>query len=201
MAVNVRRRPESGMANAGSGSLEQPVGLFFYRLMGAAMLDAAMYEGIEADRQVTGQATAAVILASLAAGVGAAGWYGGDLRSLVACSLIALVTWVAWATLMFELGTRLMPEPETKATLGQLLRTTGFAAAPGLLQVFAVLPGMVIPIFAATTVWMFAAMVVGVRHALDYQSTWRALAVCAVAGTLSIGLAIVLGVLFGSTVS
>ena len=36
--------------------------LFFYRVMGAAMLDASMYEGIEGDRSVTGQAAAAVLL-------------------------------------------------------------------------------------------------------------------------------------------
>lgn len=78
---------------------------------------------------------------------------------------------------MFGLGTRLLPEAETQASLGQLLRTTGFAAAPGLLQVFAVLPGMAIPVFAGTTVWMFTAIVIGVRHAFGYRSTWRALAV------------------------
>jgi hypothetical protein len=175
--------------------------LFFYRLIAAAMLDAAMYEGIEADRRVTFQAAAAVILASLAAGFGATGLYGGSLRIFVMFSVIALITWGAWATLMFQLGTRLLPEPETRATLGQLLRTTGFAAAPGLLQVFAVFPAMAVPVFAGTTVWMFAAMVIGVRHALDYQSTWRALAVCAVAGALSLGLAILFSMLFGSTVS
>ena len=47
--------------------------MFFYRLMGAAMLDHSMYEGIEADRSITGQAVAAVLLSSLAAGFGAGG--------------------------------------------------------------------------------------------------------------------------------
>lgn len=177
------------------------MGLFFYRLMGAAMLDASMYEGIEADRSVTGQAAAAVLLSSLAAGIGAGGWYGGGLRIFAMFSVIALVTWLAWAVLMFQIGTRILPEPQTKATLGELLRTTGFAASPGLLQIFAIFPAMTIPVFVGTTVWMFAAMVIGVRHALDYQNTGRALAVCGIAASLSLVLAMIAGVLFAPTVS
>jgi hypothetical protein len=177
------------------------VGLYLYRLMGAAMLDAAMYEGIEADTHTNGQAALTVVLASVAAGVGAGGLYGVRGSTFVEVTLLALVTWVAWAVLMFHIGTRLLPESDTRATLGELLRTTGFAAAPGLLQVFGLLPKMAIPVFTATILWMIAAMVIGVRHALDYDSTWRAIAVCLVAGTLSLVLAFVLGVVFGPTVS
>jgi hypothetical protein len=175
--------------------------LFLYRLIGAAMLDAAMYEGIEADRRITTQAMATVLLASLAAGIGATGWYGLHVPTLVGVSVVALVTWVAWAVLMFQIGTRVFPEPQTAVTMGELLRTTGFAAAPGLLFVFATLPRMAVPVFVAVILWMFAAMVVGVRHALDYDSTGRALAVCGLAACLSLGMAIVFGVLFGPTVS
>jgi hypothetical protein len=185
-------------AGAGKGGT---VGLYLYRLMGAAMLDAGMYEGIEADTHTNGQAAATVVLASLAAGIGAGGIYGIRTTTFVAVTALALITWVAWAVLMFHIGTRLLPEPDTRATLGELLRTTGFAAAPGMLQVFGLLPRMTIPVFAVTIVWMIAAMVVGVRHALDYHNAWRAIAVCLVAATLSLVLAFGLGVVFGPTVS
>lgn len=175
--------------------------LFFYRLMGAAMLDGSMYEGLEADRSLTGQAAAAVLLSSLAAGFGAGGWFTGDPRMFATVSAIALVTWLAWAVLMHQIGTLLLPEPQTRATLGELLRTVGFAAAPGLLQTFAAFPAVTIPIFVVSLIWMFAAMVIGVRHALDYTSTWRALAVCGIAFSLVLVLAVVIGVVFGPTVS
>jgi Yip1 domain len=175
--------------------------LFFYRLMGAAMLDRSMYEGIEADRSITGQAAAAVLLSSLAAGFGAGGWHTGDLRMFAAVSAIALITWVAWAVLMHQIGTRLLPGPQTQATLGELLRTVGFAASPGLLQVFAIFPTATIPVFVISVMWMFAAMVIGVRHALDYTSVWRALGVCGIAFALSLVLAVVIGVIFGPTAS
>jgi Yip1 domain len=177
------------------------MGLFLYRLMGAAMLDASMYEGVEADQHATWQAMLTVILSSLAAGIGAGGVYGLSAGTFVAFTFIALVTWVAWAVLTFHIGTRILPEPQTDVTLGELLRTTGFAAAPGLLQVFGLLPRMAIPVFATTIVWMVAAMVIGVRHALDYDSTWRAVGVCLVAAGLSLVLAFVMGVAFGPTVS
>jgi Yip1 domain len=177
------------------------VGLYLYRLMGAATLDASMYEGVEADRQANSQAALTVVLSSVASGVGAGGLYGLSAGTFVAMTVIALVTWVAWAVLMFQIGTRLLPEAATRATLGELLRTTGFAAAPGMLQVFGLLPRMAVPVYLATIVWMIAAMVIAVRHALDYQSTWRALAVCGVAAALSLVLAFGLGLVFGPTLS
>lgn len=175
--------------------------LFLYRLIGAAVLDDGMYEGIEANPRVTGQAAAAVLLSSMAAGIGSSGWYGHDASTFLALSGVALITWLAWAILAFHIGTRMLPGPQTRVTLGELLRTTGFASAPGLLQVFAVFPGMAVPVFVVTPLWMFVAMVVGVRHALDYRSTGRALVVCGIAAGISVALAVVFGVLFGPTLS
>lgn len=165
------------------------MGLFAYRLLGAAMLDAAMYEGIEADRRTTQQAMSAVVLASLAAGVGAGDWLGTRAMTLAAVTALAIITWAAWAMLVFQIGTRLLPGPETQADWGQLLRTTGFASAPGLFLVFGLIPHGRGPVFAVVGVWMFVAMVFGVKHALDYRHGTRALAVCLAAAVLSLALA------------
>jgi hypothetical protein len=51
-----------------------------------------------------------------------------------------------------------------------------------------------------TAVWMLAAMVVGVRQALDFTTTRRAIAVCAVGWFLVMVAAIVIGVVFAPTV-
>ena len=79
--------------------------------------------------------------------------------------------------------------------------TTGFATAPGLLRLFGVLPGVTIPAFAITSVWMLAAMVVGVRQALDYTSTARAIAVCAIGWALAILFAVSFGLFLSPPVS
>jgi hypothetical protein len=71
-----------------------------------------------------------------------------------------------------------LPEPSTHADVGEVLRTTGFSASPGVLRIFAAIPGLGIPIFIGVTIWMLCTFVVAVRQALDYGSTGRALAVC-----------------------
>ena len=81
------------------------------------------------------------------------------------------MAWAAWALLTYQIGVKLMPEPETRADVGELLRTIGFSAAPGMLRIFGIVPGAAIPAFAITAVWMLVAMIVAVRQALDYKST------------------------------
>jgi hypothetical protein len=173
------------------------VTLYLYRLVGAAVLDGGIYEAIEADTRATRQAALTVVLASLAAGLGAGGVWRPDAAGFAIASLIALAAWLAWAMLMFQIGTWVLPGRQTVSSFGELLRTVGFAAAPALFLVFAVLPGMAVPVFAIATAWTFAAMVVGVRHALDYPHTGRALAVCALATALVLALVVVVGLLFG----
>jgi hypothetical protein len=171
--------------------------MFASRILGTLVFESSVFEEIEADRAATWQAVVVVIASSLATGFGVGGFYDRHLSTFVLTSAVALVTWVAWAMLTLQIGTRVLPGPETHADLGELLRTLGFAAAPGLLQVFAIFPYMLGPVLVVTTIWMFAAMVVAVRHALDYRSIGRALAVCGLAVALSFGLAIVMAVLFG----
>jgi hypothetical protein len=177
------------------------MGGFFYRLFGAALLDAGTYEGVESDPRSAVQAAAVVILSSLAAGIGASGWRGPGLSTVVGFAIIALVTWVAWAILTFQIGSRWLPGPKTRTTPGELIRTIGFASAPGLVQVAAAFPQVSTPVFLASWVWMFVAMVVAVKHALDYDHIGRAIAVCAVAASLAFGFALALGMVFARTVS
>jgi hypothetical protein len=143
----------------------------------AAKLDVSLYEEVEADRDATGQAVSVVILSSLAMGVGSYSEVG--MRGLIGGALVALVGWFAWALLTYWIGTRLLPEPQTQADLGQMLRTTGFSSSPGVLRLFAVVPGLWSLVVYGTSVWMLAAMVVAVRQALDYKGTLRPLSVCA----------------------
>lgn len=171
--------------------------LYGYRLVGAALLDRGMYEGIEADRGALSQAMATVVLSSLAAGIGASGWQGPRPAALVAIAVIALVTWVAWAVLMNQIGGRLLPTSETRTSTIELMRTIGFAASPGLLQVLGVFPRVTVFVFVVSWLWMFAATVVAVRQALDYTSTARALLVCALALLICVVVAVVLSASLG----
>jgi hypothetical protein len=174
---------------------------FTQRLIGAMALDSTIYEEVEADRTATGQALGIVLMSSLAAGIGSRGLGGTTLPGIAFISMIALIAWAAWALVVFQIGARLLPEPQTRADVGELLRTIGFASAPGLLRVLGIMSAATIPVFAITAVWMLAAMIVGVRQALDYRSTTRAIVVCGLGWALAVALAIVLGLFFGPTVS
>jgi len=174
---------------------------FVMRLIGAISLDPPVYEEVEADPTATGQALTVVLVSSLATGIGARGFADITAQSILFFTTLALVGWAAWALLTFEIGYRLMPTPQTRADVGQLLRTTGFAATPGLFRIFGVMPGATWPVFAATSVWMLAAMVVAVRQALDYTSTARAIAVCVFGWALALAIGLVIGLFFGPTLS
>jgi Yip1 domain len=179
---------------------------FVQRIIGAAALDAPVYEEIERDPRATAQAFVVVLLSSFAGGVGATGLVGPrgsdglSVGSILFLSTLALIVWAAWALVTFEVGYRLLPQPQTRADPGQLLRTVGFATAPGLLRVFGIFPEATVPAFLVSSIWMIAAMVVAVRQALDYQSTSRAIAVCLVGVSLVLAVAAVLGLVFGHEV-
>jgi len=149
---------------------------FVERMIGAASLDVPTYEEVEADTTATTQAMGVVVLSSLAQGIGFLTQGGGS--GFIVGTIVALIGWIIWAFLVYLIGTKLLPEPQTRSDLGELLRTTGFAAAPGLLRVLGVIPFLGGVIMPAVTIWMLIAMIIAVRQALDYQSTGRAVGVC-----------------------
>jgi hypothetical protein len=102
----------------------------------------------------------------------------GDSLGLIGGTIASLVGWFIWAFVVYVVGTRVLPGPETRADLGQMLRTTGFAASPGIVRILAIVPGIGGLVLVVSALWQLAAMVIAVRAALDYEATGRAIAVC-----------------------
>ena len=100
----------------------------------------------------------------------------GDIH----CSYYPGPAWYVWAFITYLVGTRLLPEPQTRADLGELLRTIGFSSSPGLIRLLGIIPSLRGLVFLVAGVWMLIAMIIAVRQALDYQSTLRAVGVCLV---------------------
>ena len=148
--------------------------VFVNRIIRACKLDVSLYEEVESDQSATFQAALVVILSSLAAGIGAIslGSY-----NFIMPAIISLISWYIWAYLIYLIGAKLFPEPSTKTDHGELLRTIGFSSAPGLIRVFGFTPELMTIIFIGSGMWMLVAMIIAVRQALDYQSTWRAVGV------------------------
>ena len=165
------------------------------RMVRAAKLDSALYEEVEADSSALGQAMGVVAIASIAAGIGNMA-YGG-VTGLIGGVIAALIGWFIWAGLTYLIGTKILPEPQTEADIGQLLRTLGFASAPGVLRVFGFIPILGPIIFLISSIWMLVATVVAVRQALDYKSTGRAVGVIIIGWIVMVIVITLVGALTG----
>ena len=168
--------------------------VFVNRIIRACKLDVSLYEEVESDQSATFQAALVVILSSLAAGIGAIslGSY-----NFIMPAIISLISWYIWAYLIYLIGAKLFPEPSTKTDHGELLRTTGFSSAPGLIRVFGFTPELMTVVFIGSGMWMLVAMIIAVRQALDYQSTWRAVGVVVIGFLVQAFILILLLRIFG----
>ena len=148
---------------------------FAVRVKGVLFLDVRTFEEIEADRTANAQALCVVVAASLAAGLGGGVRLGalGILRE----TLGALIGWVMWAAVTWVIGSKLLPEPQTRTDMGELLRVIGYAYAPNFFALFAFIPAFGVVVSTIVAFWLLAATVLAVRQALDYVSTLRAAAV------------------------
>lgn len=165
----------------------------FRRMSGAARLQVAAYEEVEADKSATWQAVVIAVVSSLAITIGDSHEGSAD----VIASLVAgLAGWILWLFFIWLVGVKMVPEPETKSDLGELIRTTGFASTPGLFRILGLIPIVGSLIVIAAWLWTLAAMVIAVRQALDYKSLGRAIFVCVVGAIGQLGILYLQIVLF-----
>jgi hypothetical protein len=150
--------------------IPRPRTSFLHRAVGAATLQVEAFEEVEHDRRANGQAAALVLGVSLSYGLGR-----GHLAPVELLADVALrfAYWGFWAGLTWAIGTKIF---EGTATPGELVRTLGFAQAPGLLYVFAGIPVLEWFVELGVLVWIVVAAVVAIRQALDV-TTARAVAI------------------------
>ena len=168
---------------------------FENRIIRAAKLDSNLYEEVEADKSALGQAMAIVVFSSIAAGIGL--YKTGGFSGIITGTMASLISWYVWAYLTYFIGTKFLPEPQTQADLGELLRTIGFSSSPGLLRVFYFVPGIGVLVYLISSFWMLVAMIIAVRQALDYNSTLRAVGVCVIGYIIQIFVLVIIFSIFG----
>jgi hypothetical protein len=173
--------------------------LFFRRFIGVLVLDAGTFEDIEADRRAGMQSVLVVMAVCLAGGFGAMG-FGAGLNGVVTGALMVLGAWLVWVGIIATVGTVTLPEPQTRTNVRELLRVLGYAAAPGMFLAFAAMRPAAPIIAVIVAAWMIAAAVIGVRQALDYKHTGRAIAVCTIAWLLSFGMIVGAALMFSRPV-
>lgn len=155
------------------------------KMVRAAKLDPTLYAEVEKDPEGLKDAMTVVVLSSVAAGIGSV-TLGGPI-GLVFGAVAALVGWFIWSVLSHLIGTQVLAEPQTEATLTQVMTVAGFAAAPGVIRVFSFIPLLGGLVSLIANLWMLAAFVVAIRQVLDYTSTGRALGVCIIGWLVQVG--------------
>jgi len=168
---------------------------FWQRIIRAAKLDPNLYEEVEKDTRALPQAMAVVLLSAAAAGIGSVSQIGA--AGIFVGAVVGLIAWYIWAMLTYLIGTKLLPEPQTKTNLGELLRTIGFSSSPGLIRILGIIAGLQRLVFTLAAAWMLVAMVIAVKCALDYKGIWRAAGVCLIGWLVQILLLTFLFALFG----
>ena len=134
------------------------------RMKGAAMLDVPTYEEVEADTTATGQAAVVVGIVAVCSAIGAIGQGGpGIIGALVG----AFVVWLLWSGITYLIGDKLLGGT---ATWGELLRTIGFAQAPGVLSILGIIPILGGLVRFLVFIWLLATGIVAIRQALDFST-------------------------------
>ena len=128
------------------------------------MLDVATYEEVEHDHDATGQAAVVVIIVAICTALGAI-WRGGP--SIIAGPISAILGWLLWSAVTYLIGDKLLGGT---ATWGELLRTIGFAQAPGVLMIFGIIPILGGLVRAVVAIWLLFTGVVAIRQALDFST-------------------------------
>ena len=151
---------------------------FMNRFFRAAKLDASLYQEVAADTGTLNQALIVVLIYSMTSAWGTFGRTGAVGNNIG--MITTLLGWYVWAFSTYIVGARFLPETQTKPDRKALMRTLGFASAPGVLRVLGFVQGFGIVILLIAAIWMVAAATVGVKQALSYESTSRALGVCTI---------------------
>ena len=170
-------------------------GSFQNRIIRAVRLDSNLYEEVEADKGAMWQAMAVVVLSSIAAGIGL--YKTGGFNGIITGTMASLISWYVWAYLTYFIGTKFLPEKQTQADLGELLRTIGFSSSPGLFRFFYFIPGVGVLVYLISSLWMLVAMIIAVRQALDYNSTLRAVGVCVIGYVIQLFVLVLIVSFFG----
>ena len=150
--------------------------IFLNRFFRAVKLDASLFQEIIEDPKTFIQALIVVLIYSMTSSWGTFGRTGAVGNNIG--MITTLLGWYVWAFSTYMVGARMWPETGTEPDRKTILRVIGFACAPGIVRILGFIQGFGLVILLIAATWMLAAASVGVKQALSYESTSRALGVC-----------------------
>ena len=163
------------------------------RMVGALMFRAETYEEVEGDPSAISQALSIVLLVTVCGIIGGllkdvmsgeGVTSTGIILGVVGGLFFGILRWAMWVTLLLMIGGGLLRGANTHTSWAELGRVVGFAYTPGVLSILNFIPsiGWLFPVIAFF--WTLWGVVVAVRHAMDFDSTGRALAVVLITAVL-----------------
>jgi hypothetical protein len=152
------------------------------RMIGAMQADVKTFQEIEADPTAMSQAITVIVIAGVAALIG--NIWRHNIMFGVMNMILSLLSYALFAFLVVIIGTKVMPEPATKADFAEAFRVIGFAASPGVFGVLVILPYIGPLIGMVIGIWSLVIGVIATREVLDYSNTGRAIVVCLLAGVV-----------------
>lgn len=167
--------------------------IFLDRFVRAARLDVALYKEIAASPLTLNQAWIAVLIYCMAASWGGFGGIGAVGTNIA--MITTLIGWYVWAFFTYFTAARLFHEAHRKIERTDrktVTRTMGFAAAPGVVRLLGMIPGLGSVALVGSTIWMIVASTIAVKQALNFESTYRAAAACIIGWIISVFVQIVL---------
>ncbi len=160
-------------------------------------LEPRVFDIIARDPNATQQAAIVVGVVALAGAVGGA---AQGIAGILVGLILAILGWLIFAGMAWFFGTNIFGTPTTVTNWESLLRTLGYAQAPGVLAIFGFIPvfGWIAALIGS--IWSIVTAVVAIRETLDF-STWRAVITPIVAWIATGIVAVILGLLFGVPVA
>lgn len=158
----------------------------------ASRLDIPVYNEVERDLNETTNALIIVAVVALATGIGSLTQNVG-IGAVIFSVIMSLVGWVIRSFVIYFIGTRVF---NATATTGEIMRTTGYAAAPGILNILGIIPVIGFLVSIVVGIWTIVTTFIATREALDLDNTKTILTIV-IAFVVFFVIAAILGTILG----
>lgn len=136
------------------------------RAMRVIRLDLPAYRDIELDKKATTEAAIVVGVVALATAIGSLrgeDWFLNAIIGLVGTFL----SWVVFAASTFFFGRNVFGVPASEISVEGLMRTQGYAHAPGVLGVLGFIPGLGWIAVLVAGIWSLVTAIIAIRESLN----------------------------------
>lgn len=158
--------------------------------MRVSKLELPVYRNIETDSKATTEAAIVVGVVAVATAIGS---LGGDDRvlNLIVGLIGTFLSWVIFAAMTYFFGRNVFGVPASEVSVEGLMRTQGYAQAPGILGVLGFIPVLGWIAVIVGGIWALVTAIIAIRESLNI-GTGRAIIIGIIA---AIATAIVVGII------